>query len=492
MITADNKDEGYTASLPLWMHVRAAIRGKQGAMELVRNDDFYGVTPPNYRKTQDNFNEVSEREKKYFGRGRFSNFTGRTHDAYVGMIGSVPVEYKLPAKIDGMADNVDGGKATLNDFALEIASELLVTARYGALSNPAMQMGQTQSAAGDSLPTMIGYNAEQIIYHRVDDGLLQEVRLIESYWEEVDDYEYELKPQLRRLYLDENGHYTSEVWRDGEIVTHTVDGKVYASSQPVVNSKKLTYIPFQFYGSENNKPTYDRPVMFDLAHQNLGHFQLDCDNRDNLHYHGQGMTNIFTDSPEDITENNPGGIDVGAKGKNIWAQGDRVEILQLKATGAIATEMERDEKRMIMLGAQVVQDSSSTQTLGAKRIESNASTSQLKRIALNTAAGLTQNLRWCAEFAGANPDEVMVKVNTKFVTDDLTAQDVQAVFAGVQGGLLPDDLFLEAVRKANYTDKTDEEIKELIDEQAQGESEAVAELRLMVEQLTEQLNGSNE
>jgi len=139
-----------------------------------------------------------------------------------------------------------------------------------------------------------------------------------------------------------------------------------------------------------------------------------------------------------------------------------------------------------------VQDSSSTQTLGAKQIESNASTSQLKRIALNTSAGLAQNNRWNAEFAGANPDEVMVKVNTKFVTDDLTAQDVQAVFAGVTGGLLPDDLFLEAARKAGYTDKTDDEIKELINEQAQGESEAVAELRLMVEQLTEQLNGSNE
>jgi len=483
MITADNKDEGYTASLPLWMHVRAAIRGKQGAMELVRNDDFYGVTPPNYRKTQDNFNEVSERERKYFGRGRFSNFTGRTHDAYVGMIGSVPVDYKLPAKIKAMADNVDGGNSTLNDFALEIASELLVTARYGVLSNPAMQMGQTQSMAGDALPTMIGYNAEQIIYHRVDNGLLQEVRLIESYWEKSDDYDYELKPQLRRLYLDSNGDYTSEVWREKEM---------FEQVQPIVSGSKLKYIPFQFYGSENNKPTYDRPVMFDLAHQNLGHFQLDCDNRDNLHYHGQGMTNIFTDSPDDITENNPGGIDVGAKGKNIWAQGDRVEILQLEATGAIATEMERDEKRMIMLGAQVVQDSSSTQTLGAKQIESNASTSQLKRIALNTSAGLAQNNRWNAEFAGANPDEVMVKVNTKFVTDDLTAQDVQAVFAGVQGGLLPDELFLEAARKAGYTDKTDEEIKELIDEQAQGESEAVAELRLIVEQLKEQLNGSDE
>jgi hypothetical protein len=475
MITADNKDEGYTASLPLWMHVRAAIRGKQGAMELVRNDDFYGVTPPNYRKTQDNYNEVSERERKYFGRGRFSNFTGRTHDAYVGMVGSVPVESKLPAKIEGIEDNVDGENSTINDFALEIASELLITARYGALSNPAMQMGQTQSIAGDALPSIIGYKAEQIIYHRVDNGQLVEVRLVESYWKQVNNYDWELQPQLRRLYLDENGDYTSEVWRDKEL---------FDIESPVVNGSALKYIPFQFYGSENNKPTYDRPVMFDLAHQNLGHFQLDCDNRDNLHYHGQGMTNIFTDNADDISENNPGGIDVGAKGKNIWSKDDRVELLQLEATGAIATEMERDEKRMIMLGAQVVQDSSSTQTLGAKQIESNASTSQLKRISLNTSAGLTQNLKWCAEFAGANADEVIIKVNTKFITDDLTAQDVQQVFAAVQGGDLPKESLIEAHQKAGYTDKTKEEIEELLEEEANnGTSEEVAGLLLRIEQL---------
>ena len=483
MITADIKDEGYDKKAPIWAHVRAAIDGKPGVMDLVKTDTFYGVTAPSYRVVDGNFNDVSERKAKFFGRGRFFNATGSTHDKYLGLIGSAPVDYKLPAKIKGMEDDIDTDNTTINDLTLQIAGELLITARYGALSNPPMQAGQTQHLAGDNLPSIITYKAEQMIYARDDKGV-KEVRLLESYWEKATDYEWELKPQIRRLYLDENDSYTSEVWREGEL---------FDIEQPIVKGSPLKYIPFQFYGSENNNPKYDRPVMFDLAHQNLGHFELDCNDRDNLHFHGQGMTNCFTNMDRDgVEELNPTGVDVGAKGMNIWAQGDKVEILQPEATGAIGLKMQADVDYMIKLGAQVVQDSSSTQTLGAKKIESNASMSQLKRISINTSAGLTRNLRWCAEFAGANPDEVMVKVNTKFVTDDLTAQDVQAVFAGVQGGLLPDDLFLEAARKAGYTDKTDEEIKELIDEQAQGESEAVAELRLMVEQLTEQLNGSNE
>ena len=486
MAIQDTKDKQYDELLPVWAQTRAAIRGKPGAIELVKADKYFGIVTPNYRITTDNYAELTKREEQYFGRGRFFAATGNTHDAFVGMIGSVLPEVKLPPEIEGMRDNIDGENGSINDALLEITSELLVTARYGVLSDAPDMSGKTNAQAKNDLPRLIPYKAEQIPYARVDKGVVQEVRLYESYWKQVTDTEWEQHPQLRRLYLDADGYYTSEIWREAEL---------FSSVQPEINSKRMEYIPFQFYGSENNKPSYDRPVMFDLAHQNLGHFMLDCDNRDNLHYHGQGMTNIYTKDADAIKENNPGGIDVGAKGKNIWGVDDRVEILQIEATGALPAEMLRDEQRMIMLGAQVVQNTSGNQTLGAKEIETNASTSQIKRVTINAGEGLTQNLKWCAEMMGGNPDDVMVKPNTKFFTDKLTAQDVQAVFAGIQGGLLPDDLFLEAVRKAGYTDKTDDEIKDIIEDQGQGDSEQVAQLTLLVEQLTEKVNsmgGSDE
>ena len=74
----------------------------------------------------------------------------------------------------------------------------------------------------------------------------------------------------------------------------------------------------------------------------------------------------------------------------------------------------------------------------------------------------------------------------------MSAQDVQAVFAAVQGGYWPDEMLTEAGRRAGYTDKTDEEIKDLVENQAEGESQAVSELRLMVEQLQSQLSGNSE
>jgi len=475
-------DLGYTRNLPLWTQIRAAIRGKQGAIELLESPNGYlGIVKPMYRVTIDNRDTVSKRELAYFARGRFLNATGRTHDAYVGMIGSAPVDVELPGTMEGLKGDVDGQRSTINDFALEMCSEVLITARYGVLVDPPNLQGGTMAQAREALPKLIGYSAEQIKRHVMMNGQLQMVELCESYTERKDE-DYETKEQIRRLELID-GVYVSRIYRDSEI---------YSEDMAVINGSPLKYIPFQFCGAENNKPTYDRPVMFDLAHANLGHFQLDCDNRENLHYHGQGMTNVFSDSdPEQMAEMNPGGIDVGAKGVNQFGSSDRVEILQIEATGAISAEMERDERRMIMLGAQVTQDSTTNQTLGAKEIDANASTSQLKRIANNVSAALTQCIKWAAEMVGANPDDVKIYVNDRFITDNMTAQDVQAMFAMYQGGAATLDELNEVKRKAGMTQKTNEELSEALDDEAvvEGDTEQVAQLKLQIEQLQGQLNG---
>jgi hypothetical protein len=474
-------DKGYTDNLPLWAQVRAAIRGKQGAIKLLDGTcGYYGLVSPAYRVTNDNYAVVDKRRKSYFARGRFFNATGRTHDAYVGMVGAKPVETEVPEGLTDFMESVDGENSTINDFALEIASELLVTGRYGVLVDPPSNEGKTRSQMQPA--KLIGYNAEAMPHHVVSGGKLVLVDLLELYWEKEGE-EYECKEQLRRLELIE-GVYTSKIKRDGDWES---------TVQPTIDNKTLDYIPFQFFGSEQNKPIYDRPVMFDLAHENMGHFQLSCDNLENLHYHGQGMTNVFTDMAKvEFDDLNPDGLDVGAKGVNMLAAGDKIEILQIEATGAISTEMERVEKRMIMLGAQVTQDTATNQTLGAKEIESNASTSQLKRIAVNTSKGL----QWCIEQAAlfmSVTGEIKVKVNDQFVTDNMTAQDVAVVFQGVQGGEVPQSVLLNTIRKANYTDKTNEElIEELNEEGATGESEELARLRMENDNLREQLNGATE
>ena len=477
-------DEKYVDSLPVWAQIRAAIDGKPGVVKLLTGGQgYFSIIAPNYRTNDNDPLELSKRKFDYFSRGRFTNFTGTTHDTYLGMIGEKAIEVELPDRLEGLKTNVDGTNSTMQDFANAVTSEVLITARVGILVDPPTLTGGTMAAANGSLPKWIPYTAENIPHHVVDNDVLVQVCLLETYYE-YNGGIYELKTQKRVLNL-RDGVYTATIYREesqyGEVIT------------PVVNGKSMNYIPFQFIGSENNKPSYDRAVMFDLAHQNLGHFMLDCDNRDNLHYHGQGMTNVYTDMDnESFSELNPSGMDVGAKGKNMFGKDDRVEILQIDATGAIASEMLRDEQRMIMLGAQVVQDKSSSKTLGGEVMEKSAATSQLKRIAMNVSQGLTQCAIWSADIMGAESADIMIKVNDKFVTESMTFQDVLAMFQMVQGGAASLEELHEVKRKAGYTDKTNEDLDDTLENEADGTDEATAALMLRIEALEGSQGGDDE
>jgi len=466
-------DDLYIDSLPVWAQIRAAILGKPGVVRLLTADQgYFSIIAPSYRSS--NSTELTKRKFDYFSRGRFTNFTGTTHDTYLGMIGEKAIEVELPDRLEELKNNADGTNSTMQDFANAITSEVLITARSGVLVDPPTLAGGTLADANQALPKWIPYTAENIKSYVVDKDVLVQVCLCETYYQ-YENGEYELASQERVLNL-RDGVYTVTVYRDG-----VQSGEIII---PLVNGRALDFIPFQFIGSENNNPSYDRPVMFDLAHQNLGHFMLDCDNRDNLHYHGQGMTNVYSNmGDEAFTELNPEGMDVGAKGKNMFEQGDRVEILQIEATGAIASEMLRDEQRMIMLGAQVVQDKSSSKTLGGEVMEKNAATSQLKRIASNVSAGLTQCAIWSADIMGVSSDDILIKVNDKFVTESMTFQDVLAMFQMVQGGAASLNELQEVKRKANYTDKTNAELEDDLTNESDGMSETEAALLLRIEQL---------
>ena len=164
----------------------------------------------------------------------------------------------------------------------------------------------------------------------------------------------------------------------------------------------------------------------------------------------------------------------------MFNQSDKVEILQLEATGAIATEMERDEKRMVSMGAQLVQDVNTNVTLGAKEMEFGASVSELKQISYLISEGVTQCLKWVDIFMGGKGEKVSYKQNTDFVTDNLTPEMLNHYFAAVQGGVIPSAIYYEALRSAGATKLEDDEIRDLADNESvdlQGESEELARLR---------------
>lgn len=494
-MSIDSKDKKYIQQLELWQQVRAAIAGKYAVIDIVsclpspQYKQYANYTGMNEEAVQDaaRCNAQNDlRVKSYWARGRFFNATARTSESLDGMIWANNPEEEIPSSLEYMEGNADGQGSGLREVAQKVTDELVSIGRYGILVDMAQTNGRltrAQQESNEFAPRMIQYKAEQIIHFRVGPKGLEEVRLVEVKDIQKGDFEWESKTYIRRLVLI-GGVYVNQLWNDKKelIEEHT----------PIVNGSPSNEILFQFFGSDNNSPDYSKVPLYDLANLNLGHFVLDCDNRDNLHFHGQGMTNVFTNmSKSEFDEANPNGLDTGAKGSNLFDQNDKVELLQLEATGAIASEMERDEKRMIYLGAQLVQDSNSNQTLGAKEMEASASMSTLKRITFNASKGLEQCLRWAADFLGDSSD-IIYRLNTDFITDVMDAQTLALHFQTVQGGLMPKEEYWEVARKNGLTNKSNEELEEITKEDdlvVNAESEEMAKLRAENDSLKAQLAG---
>ena len=444
-ITAEHAD--YQRYTPIYKKIRAILEGKDAVVELK-------LPMPNYTDMAKgglalDTCKIANRNKIYLQRGQLLNATARTQQANTGMIWS-----QEPEGLDSIPSQMEYVHKYLRDNVQKIVADVASVGRYGVLIDSPSITSTTkgEQARGIGVTNWILYTTEQIFFWHGDD-----IRLSETY-EEIDGIDYKQKEQVRRLVMID-GVYHNQVWRDNALVQGM-------DLTPTIKGVTLDYIPFQYFGSDNNLEDATKPPIYDMTEQNLGHFMLDCDNRDNLHAHGQGMLNLFIEDTASFLDVNPNGTNTGAKGENQFGKDDRVEILQIAATGAIAAEMERDQERLVMMGAQMVQDSSGNQTLGAKKIEAGASISTLKQISMNVSEGVTQLLRWQAGMMGiANVDSIYYTLNTAFITDDMTPEKLLAHMKMVQMRVLPLSTLNESARQAGLTKLDDEALKkELNDE----------------------------
>lgn len=478
--------EEYPTYAAAWRQIRASVKGKIGlAMLLQENtlNPFSLVSSQEYNYNDDNLgiNPQDRKRMIYFARGRFTNYVGSTHKAFHGMLHEKKVDVKssLPEQF---LKNVDGQGSTLDDYVSEQTSDGLKTCRtFIAVDYPTL-INASSDDYRKNAPRFVEYCAEAIRHYVVSKNGLVRLDLTEvrnEYDPKKDEYKqcgYVIRYDI------EGGKCYKKEFKLKEVDGTTGD-QIGEKVPIIVRGTHLDYIPGTFLGSEDNTPSFNMPVLFDITHQNLGHFNLDCDNRTSIHYTSNPVMNTYEADFQANDEANANGINVNPNGRNRFGKDDRAEYLQASSENRASAEMEKDEKRMINLGAQVVKDSGQAQTLGAEKIQNNSAMAPLKRFAINYSAGFTWLLNEVAKYYNTAEDNV-VTINTKFSTDSMSFQDVQAIFALHQGGGATMDEVHEVKRKAGYTDKTNDELNDALAEDGPvGVSEREAELEMQNEQL---------
>lgn len=432
------KHEEYTKYAHRWRTMRGSIGGEDVLKGLTGEFEPWEFIPKFSPHDKDRYDALIKRAIYY-------NFTGNTHSGFTGAVFRKPQTIKLPDTLEYMIKNADGTGAGLEQVSREVVSEVLSPGRNGLLVDLGKQAGSTayikRYAAEKILDWAVSVRDSQAILTKV---VLEEPAVIRK----------EDKKQYRFLMLDESWRYYQVVYAEDEKTV--IDDMSYPTKR---DGSQLDYIPFQFFGSENNRPTVDKPPLFDIANINIGHFRNSADWEEFLHFHGQGTVFITSEmSGQQFKEANPNGITIGARAGHFIGPNGNAILLQMGAESALPDAMDRKVNQMIGIGAQFIDDSTTQQTATGTKVNASQRTSGLSKVVGNVVTGMQNVLAWTTDFMGGDPGKIEYDLNRIFYDESLTAQEATAIIMLKDAGFIATSDGRWVLRRSGWLrgDRTDE------------------------------------
>jgi len=400
-----------------------------------------------------------KRYSKYKNRSIFPEYVSSTITAMLGlMYQNSPTKIELPKAMAEMIENCTPTSDSIEMLMRRTNEEQFIVGRRGLLLEP--------TRAGDT-PKILEYYAENIInwnsYIDENGESVYNMILIDESGFTLQGIEWKYLQKLRLLALDGEGYYyTMEIPEDFEFsefdIKHPPEQAVY----PAIREKRLNKIPFVFINANSNIAEIEKPPLMALSNMALAIYRGEADYRQHLYQQAQDTLFI----------------------KGIDTDDSEIKL----GTGAyISTTSEKADAKFIGVNSQGLPEErqsltnlhSKAQAMGISFIENENSesgealktrltvkTASMKTIAM-TGAGAIENLfKICAEWIGANPEEVIIKPNLDYSNSTVAATELVQLWNGKQTGLpISEKSIHDYMRTNGFTSMAYEDEKDVIDEE---------------------------
>jgi len=461
------KHPEYEKYLPRWTRCRDAMEG-QDAIHF--KAELY--LPKLKEQSTENYRAYRERAVWY-------NASWRTNAGLVGMMfRKPPKQDKIPASVEQYLKNVNMKGVSFDTFAKDVACDVMEVGRIGLLvDHPVMPLNADGSNVtldqAEKLglrPTIQSYEAECIINwkHRNinNQTMLSLVVLTEEVSVGDDEFSQKTETQFRVLDLDETNQYRIRIFRIG---SNGKDEQVGADIFPLMNGKRLSYIPFVFIGPDGTEAECEAPPLIDLVDLNISHYKTTADYEHGVHL--SALPTFWISGFNSPTDKNgkKEKIYLGSQSAIILPDPNaRVGFAEVQnGFDAHRKNLDAKKQEMATLGARMLADSSETQveTFGATAIKHVAENSILASIAISVSAGIKQALIWFCEWANAPSPEVVYDLNRDYLPVQMDAATLTAIMGAWQGGMISEIEMFDLLKRGDVIEatKTLEEHQEEID-----------------------------
>jgi hypothetical protein len=387
----------------------------------------------------------------YKARALFYNATQRTIDGMTGLVFRKSPRVVLPSPVEPFAHDIDMAGTPLRIFAEELVTEVLTVGRAGLLVDhpPAREDVVTASQARDAgqRPYLKLYRAEDILDWRLglrdSATVTTHLRLRERFSIPDPGDEFRSIPieQIRVLDLDPDDFYRQRVFRGAKGRWDQVGESI----KPLLDGRRLTYIPFMFIGPKDLRPSPSKPPLLDLVNVNLSHYRTTADFEHGAHFTGL-PTPVISGHRLDEDEC----LSIGAGEAWVLASPEaRAYFLEFSGEGlsTLVTSLERKERQMAAIGARMLApEKSQAETAESLLIRRGGENSVLAALAQTISLGLTTALKILTRWAGVS-DKVAFELNRDFLPTPMSAEALKAHIAAWQAGVLSEETLFEALQR---------------------------------------------
>ncbi|MCK5496029.1 MAG: DUF4055 domain-containing protein [Hyphomicrobiaceae bacterium] len=462
MVTAasaiETEHPDFTQARPDWQLVQD---GHEGERKVKSRGSFYLPTTSGQRAlglgstgsgSKATNNEGQALYDAYILRANYPSLLKDTANALVGVMNREPPIITLPEALADMEDNATARGEPLTLLIRRLQLWQLLFGRTGLLADV---------DASRNLPYLVDYRALQIINwdDEVTDPETAERKVTLSVVDESrnvrDGFTWEWQKKFRALHL-----------RDGKYVVEIEDNGVkLADITPSIQGNTLERIPFVFINDADHTPELGDVPLLGLARLALTIYRGDADYRQALFMQGQDTLVVIG---ENIDPDDPDQQLIVGSGAHINipnAEGDAKFIgTDSQGLPEMRESQMNDFQRAAMYGLQMMSTGAGAEAAETLKIKVAARTATLVNIAETSAAGLESILKICAEWVGADPEEVSVEPNTDFIDEAMPAAELLGLMnAKSRGAPLSVRSIHAAMRRGDLTALTFEEEQEEIE-----------------------------
>lgn len=418
----------YDAALPAWQKCRDFVQGE----DQVKSKG--GKYLPKLNK------QTSERYDTYKKRAYFYNAVGRTSAALTGgMLRKLPL-VKLPEKLSYLYEDATGTGLSIYELIARITKEQLDVGRCGLLVD-------LPTAGG--MPYLAMYSAEDVTNWGKDFFVIHQTLLEDD---PEDRFEKNAVEAYRELRL-EDGAYI--------VVEHRENGKDYDETvyEPVKFGRRLGYIPFTIISPTGLDNDVDKPPIKDLVDIQAHHYLVSADLAWANHLIALPVPIAIGNFDDDFV------IELGSSVGLKLPEGSQFQWSEFTGQGlkSIHDTAAKLEAQMAALGARLLDTRNKTiiETATSAIAKEASVTSVTSQTILSTQLGIERALRWAADWVGADPDEVEIKINYDMLPSNFDANMLNSMLQGVQSGIISFETFYRNLENAGLSEPGVEPAEEI-------------------------------